>query len=281
VVPLQVGDVVVAQQRPQHPVGVGAHQVGVDVDHLRLHPQPEVEAEPVDPLDERRQPVGPHHGIDGPVTESAAVVAAAAEPAVVKHEPLHAHIGRGPREVGEALEVMVEVDRLPRVHQHLAVGAGGGATQEVVDPGGDPVEPGVGPGSDEPRREVRRPRRQLDLAGCQQLAAAEQAVSLRRPLGVRRVVSAPRDVQRPHLAGAEAETGRAGAEQQGRVVTGTAVAASALPGPDRPGVALRRPLGDPAAGQVEQLGGPRRHRQRAADRDDQQPVGAVVDDPGP
>ena len=171
---------------------------------------------------------------------------------------------------------MVEVDRFPGVDQHLAFGPRCGAPDEVVDPRRDAVEALVRPGTHQPGRGVRRTCAQLDLARCQQLSTAEQAVSLRRSLGVRRVVAAPRHVDRPDLTGAEPEAGRAGAEQQGRVMAGAAVAAGPLPGADRPGVALGDPLTDPATGQVEQLDGPGRHWQHAAHRHDLKPVDALV-----
>jgi hypothetical protein len=90
VVPLQVNDAVLADQgvqaledvvvgaragevqhllgadvvRPaaaggQDPLGVGTGQVGVRVDHLRLHPQPELHAEPADVVDQRVQALRP------------------------------------------------------------------------------------------------------------------------------------------------------------------------------------------------------------------------------
>ncbi len=269
---------------PQHPVGVRADQVGVDVHHLRLHPQPEVEAQRVDPVDQRVQATGPDVLVDRPVTEAPSVVPPAAEPAVVEHEPLHPHLGRGLGELGQPLEVMVEVDRLPRVDEHLPLcqmsGPRGGATQEVVEPRGDGVEALARPGADQPRGLVGLAPGQHHLAGGEQLAAAEHRLALGRPLGVRRLVAAPRDVDGPHLAGPEAEARRPGAQQQRRVVAGATVPAAALPGPLVPGKPLRHPLPDPPARQVEQLGGLVRHRQAPTDRHHLQPVPTGVRDGG-
>ena len=173
VVPLEVGDVVLleqAQQRvahvgvgarapggrapagaatraavapaAQHPVGVGAREVGVLVDHLRLDPQPELHAEPLDLVDQRVQALRPHLRVDGPVAQPGPVVSPAAEPAVVEHEPLDADLGRGPGELGEPVEVVVEVRRLPGVDQHRAgaARAWGVPPQPAVDPGAGGVE---------------------------------------------------------------------------------------------------------------------------------------------
>ena len=51
--------------------------------------------------------------------------------------------------------------------------------------------------------------------------------------------------------------------------------------PSSHGAALRRALAAPAAGQVEQLGGPRRHRQRGAHRLELEVAGAGVGDDQP
>ena len=50
------------RRHAQDPVGVRAGQVGVGVDHLRLHPEAELQPEPGDVVDQRVQPVGPHVG---------------------------------------------------------------------------------------------------------------------------------------------------------------------------------------------------------------------------
>ena len=74
----------------ERPLGVGAVQVAVGVDHLRLDPDAELHAERLHVVDQRRQPVGMRVGRHHPVTEPGAIVAARAEPAVVEHEALDA-----------------------------------------------------------------------------------------------------------------------------------------------------------------------------------------------
>ena len=81
-----------------HPFGVGARDVGVEVDHLRLEPQPELHAELLDPVHQRVQPPRPGVGRDRPVAEAGEVVASGAEPGVVEPGP----IGGGPDAKGIA-----------------------------------------------------------------------------------------------------------------------------------------------------------------------------------
>ncbi len=213
-------------------------------------------------------PSRPGDRVHGPVAQAGPVGVAAGEPAVVEHEPLDTDLGGGAGELGEPVDVVVEVRRLPRVDQHRAgvARAWGVPPQPAVDPGAGGVEAPVGEGADQPGRGVRRTLAQHHLTGSEQLATTQQALPLRRPFGVRRVVAAPGDVHGPDLAMAEAEPGGAGRHEQGRVVAGAAVSALAHVGAEQPGAALGHPLAAPAAGQVQQLAGPRRHRQRRAHR---------------
>ena len=91
-----------------------------------------------------------------------------------------------------------------------------------------PVEPFVRPDEQHPRRGVPLARGEDDLAGPQQLAAAEQpgagTGALGQALGGVALVAAPLDVHTPHLAAAEAEPGGADDHEQGGVVTGAAAA---------------------------------------------------------
>ena len=99
---------------------MGAGEVGVGVDHLRLDPQAELHAEPADVVDQRVQPVGPDVLVDVPVAEPGGVVAAVAEPAVVEHEPLDAELGGRVGQRRQPVEAVVEVDGLPRVEHDRA-----------------------------------------------------------------------------------------------------------------------------------------------------------------
>ncbi len=260
----------------EHPLGMGTHQVGVEVDHLRLDPQAEVQAEGVHPLDERSEPVRPGVGVDGPVAEAGVIVAPPAEPAVVEHEPLGARSSGHLGQLGEPVEVMVEVDGLPGVDEHLAQRSWRRPAHEVVHPGRDTVEPGLGPAADQPRRRAGLPRTEHYLTRGEQLAPTQQAVALGRAVGVGLVVAAPRHVDGPHLAAPEPEPGGAGRQEQRGVVAGAAVASGALPGADGPGVALRHAFTDPPPREVEELARPRRHGECRTRGGHVQAVGAGV-----
>ena len=75
-------------------------------------------------VDQRAQPLRPDGGVDGPVAEPGGVVAAAEEPAVVEDEALHPDGGGGVGELGEPVEGVVEVDRLPGVGDDGSLGPG-------------------------------------------------------------------------------------------------------------------------------------------------------------
>ena len=77
-------------------------------------------------VDQRVQTLRPHSRVDRPVPEPGAVVPAAAEPAVVEDEPLHADLGRGVREMGERVEVVLHVGRFPGVRDDGSGAAGPG-----------------------------------------------------------------------------------------------------------------------------------------------------------
>ena len=139
----------------QDPLRVGAGQLGVDVDHLRLEPQAELHAQGVDVLHERLQAVRPGLGGDLPVAQSRGVVAAGAEPAVVQDVALDTDLGGGVGQGLELVQVMVEVDGLPGVEQHWAGAVG--VSRVRAQPGVAAVGQGVqslAPGEDRPRRGV-------------------------------------------------------------------------------------------------------------------------------
>ncbi len=262
----------------QDPVGVLPGEVGILVDHLGLDPQAEVESQGPDPLDQWRQALGPDRRVDRPVAEPRPVVAAAAEPAVVEDEPLGADLGRCSGQGLEPLEVVVEVGGLPRVDHDRALRAR--ARGVPAGPGVQArrglVEAGVAVTAHQPGACVGLALGEHDLPGSEQLTAAQQALPLGGPLGVRRVVAAPGEVGGPHLAVPEAEPREACRHQQVGVVAGAAVAGVAQVGPDEPGATLRSAFAAPASGEVEELGGAGRDRQGAPDRAEVQGAGPGV-----
>ena len=244
-----------------HPLGVRAGDVGVDVHHLRLEPEAELHAEPRDVVDQGVEAVRPDVRRDRPVAEARVVVAPRPEPAVVEHVPLDPQRRRDVGEVAQRRQVVVEVDGLPDVQRDGAVvrrmlGAG---PQERVEPAGALVEPAT-VGAVQPRRRVRLTRRELHLAGEQQLSPTDDLLAGPQPLCVVGVVAAPPDVDAPGLAVAEAGPRRQRMEDRGRVRTCTTLAALTQMRTHRKVSPLGDALQGPAAREVEQLPGDSWHR---------------------
>ena len=229
---------------------MGAGDVGVEVDHLRLDPEADLHAELANHVDERVEPRRPHVVVDVPVAETGRVVAAMPEPAVVEHEPLDADRRGRLGEAPQPLEVVVEVDRLPRVQHDRSRPAGmaRAGAHVAMDARRRAVEPFVRPDEQHPRRGVPLARGEDDLAGPQQLTAAQQpgagAGALGRALGGVALVAAPLDVHAPDLAATEAEPGGADDHEQRGVVTGAAAADLAQPRAETERAADRRPARD-------------------------------------
>ena len=129
------------------------------------------------------------------------VVAPVAEPAVVEHEPLDAQLGRGVGQRLQAVEPVVEVDRLPRVEHDRPRPArvARARADEAVQARAQPVEPFVRPRRVDPRRRVLLAGLQHHLA---ELRRAEHRRAVGQPLGPPRRVAAPGQVDAPHLAAA-------------------------------------------------------------------------------
>ena len=181
--------------RRHDPLGVRAGDVGVGVDHLGFEPEPELHAVLADAVHERVQPVGPDVRGDDPVTQAGAIVAARAEPAVVEDEPLDTDLRRAVGQREQPLAVVVEVHGLPHVERHRPFRRDRARPRPHVrvEAAGDRVEP-VAERAVEPRAGVALAGGEPDLAGEQQLAAAEQALAGGRALGVVDVVAAERRV---------------------------------------------------------------------------------------
>ncbi len=235
-------------------------------------------------VDQRAEAVGPHVGGDLPVAQAAVVVAAAPEPAVVEHEALDPDRRGGVGQPLQVVEVGVEVDGLPGVeHERPRARAVAGLCPLVPHQrAGQPVEPVGGVHEDDGRRGVGLAGRQPHLPRRQRLTATEhrrvRAGTLGQPLDEVLVVAAPGDVRGPHLAGPEAEAGRADDHQQGRVVTGAPPPAGAQPGAVGQRMPLRRPLAAPATGEVEHLagaGGQRQHSPQGRHVEGRRVVGGV------
>ena len=260
----------------QDPVRVRPVQLRVRVDHLRLDPQAELHAAGPHVVGQLVQPARPDRLVDLPVAEAGPVAAAAGEPAVVEDVPFHAEAGGQVGQRRQHGEVVPEVHRFPHVQVHRARQARvrGPRAQVAVELRGQPVQPGPAGRQVHPGRGVGLPLGQGDLAGQQQLAAADGGQARQQPLGVaaHRVagghplhavhgVAAPRHVHPEHLTVAEPEPGLPGHHHGGRVVAGVTAAPLAQPQAVPQLMALRDPLGRRPAGEVEHLAGPAGQRE--------------------
>ena len=130
-----------------------------------------------------------------------------------------------------------------------------------MEPAGDRVQADAVRSVD-PRRGVRLPVLESDLAGQQQFPAADHLLTAGEPLRVVGVVSAPAGVHAPDFAAGEVEAWGADMKQRRRVRAGPALAALAQMNAHGEIAPLRRPLLAPPAGQVHDLAGHGGHRQR-------------------
>ena len=116
----------------ERPVRMRAVQIAVLVDHLRLKPQAEAEAQRVDPLDEPAQAALELRLVDKPVAQTAVVVVAAAEPAVVEHQHVDAHARRLLGNGDDLVGCKVKKGRFPVVDEHRALGEGEAAADDAA-----------------------------------------------------------------------------------------------------------------------------------------------------
>ena len=220
-------------------------------------------------------PVGPDVRRDDPVAETGAVVAAAAEPAVVEHEALDADAGGRVGQRPQVVEVGLEVDRLPRV-EHDGTRAASGGPGAPAGCGGGGARGRRGRRSSGRRRpsgrHTSRPGARRTSPGASSSPPPRTAWWRPAPSGS----ASTRCSWLPLHAVCTAQTspwrqskpGRAGHQQQRGVVTGAAAAARPQVRAVVEAAALRRALAAPAAGEVEHLVGAQRQRQDGAQRGD-------------
>ena len=99
------------------PVGVGAEQLRVGGDHLRLVPYSEFQPESVYSVYKLAQAAFELVLVYEPVAQRVVVVVALAEPAVVHDEHIHAEFLCALRERDELVRIKIEERRLPAVYQ--------------------------------------------------------------------------------------------------------------------------------------------------------------------
>ena len=104
----------------QHGVGMGAIQVAVRIDHLRLDPEPELQAHAGDRVDQRTQAMRIFFRVGPPVAEARAGIVAAGHPAVIEHETFDPETHGCARLRQQPVMVVVEIIALPGVQRHRA-----------------------------------------------------------------------------------------------------------------------------------------------------------------
>ena len=166
----------------QHPVGMGAVQIGVRIDHLWFEPQPELHAQPDDVVDDRPETVGPDRSVDPPVAQAGAVIASSVEPAVVHDESFDAELGRTIGELEQGGELMVEIDGFPDVQRHRS-GPGRGArivAQLLMESLAHAVRAVGGMGEGDPRSGVRLAGGERYLTRHEQLLDLQASAAIGR-----------------------------------------------------------------------------------------------------
>ena len=102
---------------PDRPVRVGGEQLAALADHLGFDPQPEAEAERLDPPSQTVDPVGQLAPVDDPVPERARVIVTGAEPAVVEDKQLDPEVAGDAGDIDQLRLIEVEVRPFPVVDQ--------------------------------------------------------------------------------------------------------------------------------------------------------------------
>ena len=93
-------------------------ELAVLTDHLRFNPQTELHTQSVDLRGQGAQPTGELFLVGPPVPQTAGVIIAVAEPAVVQHKELHSQIGSLTGQTEQLGGIKIEIGGLPAVHQY-------------------------------------------------------------------------------------------------------------------------------------------------------------------
>ena len=202
--------------RGQRPFGVCAVEVAVGVHHFGLDPDPELHAKRSDMVDQWAQTIRVDRRRYNPVAEAGAIIAAAAEPAVVEHESFDANLGRDRGQLLQRLRVVIEVDGLPRVQEHgaLSLGVRRQRADIAMKVLAGRCQPVAGVCADDSGRAVAGARLQDHFSGVQQFTHLHTAPAVSMQLGRHKVVAAPGKVHAPHLARPFRETGFAGEHER-------------------------------------------------------------------
>ncbi len=215
--------------RAEHPVGMGAVEVAVAIDHLRFDPEAEGHAEFRHTVDQGGEARRPFAAVHDPVAEARRVVVAAAEPAVVEDEALRAKGGGAFGDIGQGIEGMVEIDGLPAIVVHRAWAAGIGPGHDPVaevalEGGGDAGLAGLAIGEEEVGGAEGRAGRGVAVPGAAHL---ELAAAVGELLGEEAVAAGPGELEGAGLSGGPGAA--AGGEESERRMLVPGAARAGLP----------------------------------------------------
>ena len=102
------------------PIGMGAIQIAVGIDHFGFEPDAHFHAEAGDMVNQRLQAIGIHRVGYSPVAESRAVMPPRSEPAIIEHEPLNPKRGGAAGEIFQLLDIMRKPNGFPGIVMHRA-----------------------------------------------------------------------------------------------------------------------------------------------------------------
>ena len=108
----------------QRPVRMRAKELGILAHHLRLDPEPDLQAHVGDFVQERVKAVGQLARIRKPVAETRVIVVPVSEPAVVDDQHVHAELLCLARKAQELVLIEVKIHGLPTVEEDRPLGEG-------------------------------------------------------------------------------------------------------------------------------------------------------------
>ena len=188
-----------------HPIGMGAVQIAIGVDHFGLNPESEIHFEVVDAINQGLQPLGKLLRVDGPIAEAGVVVVALAEPAIVDHEEFDTELGGLGGEIHLALFVDGESGGLPGIVEHGAQAGGDAAGENLFAcKAVQRARSGAEAVGGEAAVEGRRVQRFAGFEGIGEIEAVEAAgdayLAIGRLLDGDAPVAAPSQGAEPHRA---------------------------------------------------------------------------------
>ena len=212
------------------PIGMGAVEIAIGVDHLGFDPEAELHLERVHGIDQALQTLREFLRVDGPIAESGVVVVAFAKPAIVHHEEFHAEFGGLFGERLLAGFVHGEGGGFPGVVEHGAQARSGAAGQNLL--AGEAVQHARGRAEAIGGEAAVEGRRVERFAGLQRIgeieiveAAGDAHLAIRRLLDGHLPVAAPAQRAEPDRAVFFAGIAAVNGKPRIEIVAGVALAA--------------------------------------------------------